>query len=325
MTKITLKLTLVYEESKMFYPIDRCIKLRQLIMLALLFISNFGFCQLQSVIVDAETQEGIPYVNIWVEDENTGTTSNEDGLFKLELDTVKIIVFSAIGYETKKINSDSIGNTLALDPMISELGEVVVTAGKRMKLDQELVIGEFKKSKIRFYLSCGTRPWMWARFFEYKKEYQKTNFIREIKLLTDSDVKDSKFNVRLYRKNDNGEPEGYIYEGNIFGLAKKGRKNTIVDLSELNIEFPKEGLFVVIEWLIIEQNKHEYKFTWEGSKQKHDGVSYEPSFGALPSDININSWFYINGRWRKAWVNKSSWSKMYDKYALMAIEMTLSN
>ena len=55
--------------------------MKKLFTLIILLISNLGFSQLKAVIIDSETRENIAYVNIWVENENIGTTSNEKGEF----------------------------------------------------------------------------------------------------------------------------------------------------------------------------------------------------------------------------------------------------
>jgi hypothetical protein len=39
-------------------------------------ISTTGYSQMKGIVIDAETKEKIPYVNIWLENENIGTTSN---------------------------------------------------------------------------------------------------------------------------------------------------------------------------------------------------------------------------------------------------------
>ena len=46
------------------------------------------------------------------------------------------------------------------------------------KLDKELTIGEFKKSKINSYFACGIQPWISAKFFEHKEEYEKTPYLK---------------------------------------------------------------------------------------------------------------------------------------------------
>ncbi|MDD7913828.1 carboxypeptidase-like regulatory domain-containing protein [Polaribacter ponticola] len=76
--------------------------MKKLLAIIILLVSNLCFSQLKSVIIDSKTKEKIPYVNIWIENENIGTTSNEKGEFELEIDSTKNILFSAIGFETKK-------------------------------------------------------------------------------------------------------------------------------------------------------------------------------------------------------------------------------
>ena len=287
----------------------------------LLLISNMGFSQLMSVVIDSDTKEKIPFVNIWVENENIGTTSNLQGAFEIAIDTPKTIVFSAIGYEIKKISSDSIKAVVELIPKITELDEIIVTAKKQ---SEYLTIGDFKKSKVDAYFGSGSKPWIVARYFEYDPTYSKTRFLEKIRLCTRSDVKDAKFNIRLYSVNDMGEPDGYIYDKNIIGIARKGKKFTEIDLSELNIKFPEKGFFIAVEWLIIDDN--EYNYTTTDSKKQHKGISYEPAFGVLPTETDENSWIFLEGKWRKVWKTSDGPLEKYnDKYKLIAVELTLSN
>ena len=306
------------------------IKNRLLIVLALLLSTNLAFGQISGVVVNSETKEPIPYVNIWVEDANIGATSNLSGEFSLPKIAIdQILIFSSIGFETKRLELDSktIQKQVELDPKITELEEVVVLPNQGV-LQQ--VIGSFKKSTIYQSFGCSEKPWIVARFFPYSEHYHQTNFLKSIKFLTKSDVQDAKFNVRLYTVNEQGEPGNYLFDKNIFGIAKKGSKITIVNLSTMQIEFPKSGFFIAIEWLIIEPNKYEFKYTMEGSKRKYDGISFEPSFGTIPSKTAENSWIYSKGKWRKVWKNENqlnhTFSSNYDgKYDLIAIELTLSN
>ena len=297
--------------------------MKQLLTITFLLLSTFGFSQFKAVIINSETKKKVPYVNIWVENENIGATSNEEGEFELKIDSSKIILFSAIGFETKRINSDSIKNTLELKPLVTQLGEVVIVSERQ---SQELIIGKFKKSKINHYFGARTMPWILARFFEYKEEYSNTPFLKTIGVLTDSDIKDAKFIIRLYSVGENGEPDKYIYDKNIFGIAKKGKNITEIDVSDLNIAFPEEGLFIAIEMLIIESNKYEYKYIIEGSRKKLDGISYEPTIGILPEIIEGKGWAFRLGKWSKLSTKHQSDNPYYDnKFRSVAIELTLTN
>ena len=296
--------------------------MRKLLLITFALISNYSFSQLRSVVIEKETKEAIPYVNIWIEGENIGTTSNQQGEFEINIDSSAIIVFSAIGFETRRIQSDSITKEVELKTSTTKLAEVVVTASKE---NLKLTIGHFRRSKINHFFGVGTKPWITARYFPYEETYSKTPFIGSLKILTNSEIRDAKFNLRLYSINDRGEPGDYLYDENIIGIARKGKKVTEVDLSDLGIKFPKNGFFIAIEWLIIDENRYEYDYTMQGSKNKMKGVSYEPSIGTIPAETEDNSWIYMQGRWQKVWKNRSPLDRYKDKYSLLAIELTLTN
>jgi hypothetical protein len=294
-----------------------------LLTISLLILCDITFSQVNAVVIDNETKEGIPFVNIWIENKNIGTTSNKNGEFTIDykVDTENVI-FSAIGYESKNIKLGLINNIVELNPIYFEIQEVVI---KPEKYNKELRIGAFKKSNINWYFACGTSPWITARYFEYKDNYKQTAFLNKIKLLTNSDIKGSMFNIRLYSVDENGKPCDYIYDKNILVTARKGKKVTEVDISELKIKFPKEGFFIAIEWLIIESNKYEYTYTMNNSKKKLLGISYEPSIGTIPSETDANSWIYRKGEWGKVWKNDGPIKKYSEKYNLLAIELILTN
>lgn len=295
------------------------------ILVQILILLNFhnAFGQKKATIIDSETREYIPYVNIWVENENIGTTSNEQGAFELNLEGAKNIVFSAIGFENMRIHSDSIKDFVELKPHPVQLNEVIVKSERKA---QELVVGKFKKSKINTFFGCSSaNPSIVARYFEYKEMYSRTPYVARIRFLTDSDVKDAKFNIRLYAANEKGEPKDYLYDKNIVVVAKKGKKITEVDLSELNIIFPKNGFFLAFEWLIIEENKFEYKYTMEGSRKKMHGISYEPSFGIEPHTVDTNNWIFIRGKWAKAGRYLRTVDDKYKNIHSIAVELTLRN
>ena len=73
--------------------------------LVLFFISFSLSAQIKGVVKDSISGEPIPYVNIWVENETIGTTSETNGNFSLDIKEEKVLVFSALGYEVKKAPS----------------------------------------------------------------------------------------------------------------------------------------------------------------------------------------------------------------------------
>jgi len=295
--------------------------MKKVILIILFLVSYLTNCQIKATVIDSKTGRVIPYVNIWIKDKNIGTTSNEEGKFVLNnIEKFQKIVFSAIGYETLTLKASTIGNKVKLKPKITVLPKVIISYRKKTK---EITIGKFKKSKINFYFSCGKNPWIVARYFNYKTEYDTTPFLKTIRILTKSKVKNSKFIVRLYNVNKDGKPEGYLYNKNIIGVAKKGKHITTIDLSNLKIKFPKQGFFIAIEWLIIAPNKHRFKYKMNDIIFKE--ISYEPSIGTIPSKTNENSWIFIGGKWKKVWKNNGPLKRYRNKYNLPAIELTLTN
>lgn len=89
-------------------------------------------------VIDAKTNEPIPYVNIGIKQAGVGTVSDEEGIFHLYLEPNKYapktkILFSALGYETLFIPISEIELVyneypeVVLQPKILELNEVVVS------------------------------------------------------------------------------------------------------------------------------------------------------------------------------------------------------
>jgi len=287
-----------------------------------ILITKASFCQ-TGIIKDSITNDPIPYVNIWFENENIGTTSEENGKFNLPIfKNDKYLIFSAIGYKTKRVNTSLTNYDIKLIPNVTELSEIVLNIKKQTL---QTIIGQINKSQINFYFGCGLKPWITARFFKFNENYKETPFLKTIQFLTRSDIKDSKFNVRLYSVNEKGEPENYIYDQNIFGIAKKGKKITEIDISNLNIQFPENGFFIAVEWLIIDQNKYENKSLQENSKKKYNRISYEPAFGIEPSESNENSWIFNQGKWQKIWKHRANSKNYIDKYDLLTLELTLTD
>ncbi len=70
-----------------------------------LIVTQFAFSQIRGVVKDSISGEPIPFVNIWVENETIGTTSETNCSFSLDLKEEKVLVFSALGYEVKKASS----------------------------------------------------------------------------------------------------------------------------------------------------------------------------------------------------------------------------
>src|SRR5688500_4362910 len=64
--------------------------------------------QINGKVIDEDTQEGLPGVNVLVKGTAIGTTTDINGVFFLDVpDANSILVFSFIGYRTKELTVDS--------------------------------------------------------------------------------------------------------------------------------------------------------------------------------------------------------------------------
>lgn len=276
----------------------------------IIIICNISFGQIKQIIVDADTKEKIPFVNIWVENYDVGTISNKDGQFVLpKMDGSKIIVFSATGYTTKKMTYSLIKKSIELTPQIIELNEIVVSNSK--KRNKEKVIDKLQKRQIRLYLPGFGKPWVFAKFFHFKEEYEKTPFLKEISIATKTNFTESRFMIRLFKANKDGEPEEYLHDKNIIATANKGKKIVHVNLSHLNLKIPKNGFFVAVEWLLTMTNADIFD-------------SFQPDIGFTHEESNANSWFYRFGVWKKV---KPYNGEIYatNTYKQLAVELKITD
>ncbi|MEX0721995.1 MAG: TonB-dependent receptor [Balneolaceae bacterium] len=107
--------------------------------------------EVRGTVIDAETQETMPGVNIQVKGTMRGTTTNTDGIFSIRLDSNQaVLVFTFIGYESHEANVER-GEELVveLQPVVGELeGLVVVGYGAIRKRDMTGAVGRVSSEDI---------------------------------------------------------------------------------------------------------------------------------------------------------------------------------
>jgi hypothetical protein len=300
--------------------------MKLLILNIALLYSLCSYSQISGVVFDKSSNSGISFANIWVEDENIGTTTNELGAFTLEKaksNSSKNLVVSAIGYENYKIKISSLKDTLYVNPKPVTINK---STSNNKPGTKKIVIEKFDKSKIDFFYGSGNTPWMVGRYFPFEQRFNNFSILKSFKIHTRSAIDEAKINVRIYKKGKGIALTDLLHEKNIIAIAKRGNNLTTVDVSSLNISIPEDGFFIVLEWLIIDSNKKKYKTLFSKTGEKIDMVSYGPMIGALPVFDNNNSLVYRDGKWKKPLKTPSNAVKRYrNKYSTIAMELTLSN
>ena len=251
--------------------------------LVLFFISFSLSAQIRGVVKDSISGEPIPFVNIWVENETVGTTSEADGTFFLEASKQKNIVISVLGYERKTLKGSEI-SVVQLKPMAYDLREVIVMNKKQSK---QIEIGDIKNA---IFQSFDNGPKIEAKFFPYQASYGKTKFIKEVTIFTDSRIEEATIKLHFYSVDENGYPGEELLNKDYVVTLKKGVIKHRFNISQFDLVFPEKGMFVAYEKLLIESNK--------------TGTKYQPY--VLYNYVEREFFYtYAYGKWSKQAGNNS--------------------
>jgi len=126
---------------------------------------------LQGRVVDAETGQSLPYVNILVDD-TVRTLTNIDGEFKLQADEEAGLTFSFIGYDRLNIKAKKLPEVIKLKPYATLMQEVTV-----IPMTEEELIGRIIDSLKADY-QVG-RKWTRKYFFRALMEENTVSFVAE--------------------------------------------------------------------------------------------------------------------------------------------------
>ena len=222
---------------------------------ALVLITFSVSAQIKGVVKDSLSGKPIPFVNIWVQNENIGSTSEENGTFFINTtENGKKLIFSTLGYE-KKIIKASQASEVNLKPMAYNLEEVVVSKSIGTK---SVEIG---KTKNEMYQAFDNGPKIDTKFFPYISSYKKTKYVKQVSIYTDSRIENSIIKIHFYTVDSNGFPAEELLDKDFVVTVKKGTRVNRFDVTKFNLKFPKNGLFVGFEKLMIEKNKTEKSIT----------------------------------------------------------------
>ena len=272
--------------------------------------------QIKGVVKDSITGKPISFVNIWVENESIGTTSEENGAFELNTSKEKKLLFSIIGYYQKKSILNSNGEVFLSHRNI-ELENVQIIKLKETKITK---IGNSVFKRVKHLQ--GKFPQILAKKFNYDTIYKVTPYLKQIEVFTQSDIKEAKFKLRIYNYDLDIElPSEDLVEEDIITSVKKGRNKTIIDVSKYKIKFPKNGLVVGLESMIIESNKYIYSYRYKGID--NNPTMYAPAIICNKVDEE-NSFMFLNLKWFK---RKPNYDEVEEKDSTLepAINLILTN
>lgn len=221
--------------------------------LGCLFLISFSItAQIKGVVKDSISGKPIPYASVWIQNENIGTTSEENGEFTINsTEKNKNLIFSALGFEKKTIRASK-AILVNLKPVVYQLDEVSITEDRLET--KEIEIGD---TDNQIYQSFDNGPRIDTKFFPYRSFYKKTKFIKKVTIETDSRIENATIKIHFYSVDANGYPGEEMLNKDFIVSVKKGTKKSLFDVTKFHLTIPKKGLFVGFEKLTIEKNKLE--------------------------------------------------------------------
>lgn len=286
----------------------------------LVLISFSSFAQVKGVIKDNKGQ-AVPYTNVWIQDNEGGCTSDLMGKFTLPKEAKgKNLIVYACGFEIKEIEAAN-ATEIVLTPISLEKTEK--TTDKKGNVI--IVTGAYNEKEIKSFFNTTKSPVIWAKYFEPLKTREENLYLKNILVFVQNTKEDAKIRVRLFSVNNNGSPGSEMGNEDLIKTIPKGIKNVEINLEKYNIRFPKEGIFVAIEWLFIKENYIVQETIKDKNGKEYEGYeSFMPVIGMYPSE-EANTWEFA-GKWiRRAKIPKGDKGLFSEKYPEPAISLTLTN
>ncbi|WP_116787359.1 carboxypeptidase-like regulatory domain-containing protein [Flavobacterium psychrotrophum] len=271
--------------------------MKSFLTLIALWLTCFTSAQQIFTVKDENTREPVPYVNITFSEKTEGTTADENGKFSIpDSNSEEFLVFSAIGYKPLKIKIKEMPSVILLNEMAIELQELVL----KKTTYHEKKLGKLITNNINHYFGCRSTPWMIGKKFVLNDNQYDNFFIRKISFLSDSRQQKSVMNIRLMSIDSSGLPGKYIFNKNLVCPVEKGLKHTEIDISQFNVVMPPQGVYVIFEWLIIDENQFTEKRVTDISKpyKTEHITAYNPSIArTLKTNTDYNDARYSRGKW----------------------------
>lgn len=269
------------------------------LLLAIISLIAINVCpgqqiELSGKIIDSNSHQPLPFATIELFSLKTGTIADKNGNFIVNISssdtTLDTINFSYLGYEKVKMSINDFlesGKTIVLKEKIIDLEEVKIIP--RQYTTTILGIKDKKPGSMQYANVFNAKK---GNYFENKKN--EIGWIKSVSYYIHPDGHPATpFRIRIYERDKNEMPGKDLLNENLVVSAKKPGWHT-VDISDYNISFPKEGAFVMMEWI---NSGEEFYFEKDISIKGNDGQTekvtrkyYGQSLGVVSKKGGIALW-----------------------------------
>jgi hypothetical protein len=250
------------------------------------FASQFLQGQVPITLRNKLTIEPIPYANIW-KDKSLYKTSDSVGVFYVDTkdvgDSIKI---TCIGFKDTIVK---LSNEIILEPSAISLDEVAIV---NRKFEKKVRQGKAKRGDSFYGVQWDSKMASVAKFFPNVNK--EASFLSKVRFFVFTSSKNRKLIILIYSVDKDGKPGELLSNENIVFNPKKGNHIAEIDLEKLYIEFPKEGIFVVINHPLLEQNK-----LYSADNPNPNGFIYEPLVSVDFLKDYKDTWSYSEEEWKK--------------------------
>ncbi|HEY4322755.1 MAG TPA: carboxypeptidase-like regulatory domain-containing protein [Mucilaginibacter sp.] len=227
-------------------------------LLFILFLLNsvsiFAQSTFKGVVTDDENGKPVPYVSIGIINKLSGTVSNADGEFKINLD-IKVsdddtLKFSSIGYQSKaflvgdlKKKFKDLPLNVTLKKAVNHLKQVVINS----KRGNEKILGYPTTSKLLGF-GVGTNSIGSQAGVRISIKHENTSIENLSFFIIQNTFEQLTFRVNVYEMN-NGKPGNNILNDNVIVTVRNKQTGKItVDLTSYNICADRDVL-ISMEWI----------------------------------------------------------------------------
>ena len=266
------------------------------------FILCFSLIQTQAqdfyegVVMCKGTNEPISFEYILSNNGHFITYANEDGRFRIS-DTIVGCFIYCMGYES------------ALVDTLNDHKPIYYLTPKHYSIDELLVHGAKLYPYTKTLQKVKIRPWTKVLHFYATLGSIRTRLIfgngdqgrlnKVLVYVTEINKPNSYFRIKLY-ENNGGEQGREVTPVNIIGKGK-ANKYAVLDVSEFNIVFPPDGLFIGVE--TIDSGNQPFVHHW-GVNKDVKGTYYGPSLGSVYPDRESKEITYFYNSHTRKWVRE---------------------
>lgn len=178
---------------------------------------------------------------------------------------------------------------ISLQQSAIALDEVMIA---KRKFNKKLKLGKANRGDTFYGVQWDSKTAMEAKFFPNEKK--EVSYLSKVRFSANTSAKNRKLCILIYSVDKNGMPSELINTENIIFNPKKGTHIAEIDLNKWNFEFPKEGVFIVIQHPLLEQNK-----VYAEKTTNPNAFFYEPLISVNYSNGYKDTWYFKEDKWNK--------------------------